>query len=169
MAELSYVYDVINIDLSTLAAFDAISAESKIDAAREMGFRIIESEIYIDVYDKPVNTGGIMVGIAVDLSAAEIELTIENDTQSNAPGNAVGEARVKRPVWPLGIVSHDATFGTIVWSKAAGGVNWKPSPKGWSIPEGSFLTYWAYCLDTTLTGATQVTIFAKHKGVWLRD
>lgn len=166
---MDYIYDHAELDLVTLAAKDALSVTGKIDGAMEMGFRVIETEIWIDIRDKPVNTGGIIVGMAVDLNSAEIEATIEADPQSSAPSQMANRSLTAQPVFPLGLISHDATFGTVFYDHSRGGGPFKMAPRGWSIPEGSKLNFWAYCLDTTLTGNTMCTFFAKHKGVWLRD
>ncbi len=149
------------ITLSTLAALDAISTVSLIDTAKENGFRILRTEWFIRLKGVANGEGPILVGMAANLSAAEVEVTIESDPQ--AADTPVDGHNANRPVWPLGILENDGVGSA---PSARQGVL-KPQ---WSIPEGSFLNWWAYNLDgTALTTGGEVIIYAKHFGVWLRD
>ncbi len=166
---LDYFWDETQLNLGGLAAGDVISAGGKCDAAREQGFRFVESEYLINVRDKPTNVGPIVFGVAMDQVAADVEECIEADPQSRLSSQDEANMRAARMVMPLGLVGHGTTDGAFALRgteivKYAGG-------KGWSIPEGGQMSFWAWVptAGVTLTGATIIDFMAKHKGVWLRD
>ncbi len=147
--------------LGTLAAKDVISTTSLIDAAKENGFRILRTEWWASLRGVANAEGPILIGMAANLSAAEIEITLEANPENS---NTASEGHnANRPVWPLAVLENDGNGG----HKASDRGILKPS---WSIPEGSFVTWFAWNLDSsTLTTGGSVTIYAKHFGVWLKD
>ncbi len=105
--------------------------------------------------------GPVLVGMAHDLSATEIEETLGADPQRS--GDPTAEPRAMRPVWPLGqMFNNSAGNGQIILE----GVQ----KIGWSIPEGTDLKWFVQNVSgATLTTGSVFRIIAKHFGVWLRD
>ncbi len=163
MGNLSFVFDEgVIISLASLAAKDSISGSSKIDAARENGFRVVKSEgwafLKAQVVDEPV-----LFGIAARaMSASEIEEVIEVDPQSMFQ---VPEAeQALRPVFPMGAIMGSSAG---VFNPPVHFMNDIP----WSYREGSAMFYWAYNPDNDAfsAGSQELILFVKHTGVWLRD
>ncbi len=145
----------------TLASKDVISSTSLIDAAKENGFRLLRTEWWVSVRGMANAEGPVLIGLAANLSAAEVEITLEANPES---ANSASEGHnANRPVWPLAVLENDGNGG----HKASDSGVLKP---GWSIPEGSFLNWFAWNLDgSTLTTGGSAIVYAKHFGVWLKD
>ncbi len=156
------VYDDVTITLSTLGAAAAIVAQSRIDAARLHGFRVLKTEYFIEATGKTSGEGPIMIGLAVDVTATGVKNAIESDPQST--GDEVGQAEALTPVWPLKMLPKAFTNGDIGEYVSMRSVN-----PGWSVPEGLGMQWWAFNMGASLTTGTVIRIFAKHFGVWLRD
>ncbi len=150
------LWDVVEIDISSLASLDAVSGASKIDAARENGFRILKSEVMIRS-----EVGGLAVGMSgPGLNVAEVEEAIESDPQS--PSDNVDIERTMRMVVPFGVVPFDALVMNLTGENAI-----KPR---WSWPEGQAMLYWVYNFSPdAVTTDKGLSILAKHFGVWLND
>lgn len=158
---LAIVYDDVRILVSTLATKTAILGASKIDASREMGFRIMKTEYVVGWNNTTAGDGPLVLGFAANLNQAEIEEAIEGDPQSSVDTE---DAETIRPVWVLGMLAGSAAHGNL-----DGGRVHSFTPK-WSIPEGSAGQWFVYNIDSaSMTDGTVVSIFAKHYGVWLRD
>lgn len=150
--------------LGALAAYDVITQASKIDAARKNGFRVLKTEYFFDIDGKTAGEGPIVVGLAANQTAAEIEEAIEADPQGKV--DDVENQQAKRPVWPLEIFGSKIGDTNLENESTRKG---ELTPR-WSAPEGDGFSWWAYCLDAGgLTTGCTVVIFAKHYGVWLRD
>lgn len=159
---LDIVYDDVTITLGALAAKDAISSDSKIDAARLQGFRVMKTEYWIDYSGKATGEGPVMVGFSMNHTVGEVEEAFEAD-----PGDrtSIQNAQAKRPVWPLKMIPAHAVQLDVP-DKVLGGTF---NPR-WSCIEGKAAIWWAYNMDSSaLTTGTVIRIFAKHFGVWLRD
>lgn len=160
------VYDVIEIACGALAAKDLILSASAIDAAKEMGFRILKSQIFASFLNKTADEGGVLFGYAFNPdSAAAVEEAIEADPQSDSRLARLQNEQAMRPVFPIGLIHFNATDG-VLFNGAA--IEIKPQ---WSIPEGGALQYWAYNVSPSapLTTGCIIQIQAKHFGVWLND
>ncbi len=155
------VWDEVGITLGTLGSATVTGNDSKIDTARAQGFRVLRTEWFIIMDGLTQDEGPILVGLAHDLGATEIDECIEADPQR--PNDPAVSEKANRPVWPL----------TYLWRDSAG--NGQIVDKGviklnWSIQEGTLLKWWAKNTDASaLTTGAIVKIRAKHFGVWLKD
>ncbi len=162
-SNLQNLYDNVEIDISALAAITGVIATSKIDGSRGMGFRTLMQEGSLEYESAALVGGPVLVGMAgPSLSLTEIEEAIEADPQSSVDRPAVEQ--ISRPIFILGFLQAVAKASV----KSATTFRKKFQ---WSFPEGTQLTFFAYNTDlTTAIGAsTQIKIFCKHTGVWLRD
>ncbi len=162
-SNLVNLYDNVEIDISSLAAVTGKFAQGKIDASRLMGFRSLMQQGNI-VYESSAIVGGpIMVGFtSAGLSLTELEEAIEADPQSSIDKPAIEQTA--RPFFVLGFL--EAVAKASVSSIRSFSKKFK-----WSYPESSSLEYFAYNTDlsTAIGASTQIKIFCKHVGVWLRD
>lgn len=157
------VFDDINLTLGTLNTDTAIQVASKIDNAREQGFRVLKTEYFVTVSGKTNDEGPIVVGLAHNLSTTEIEEAIQADPQGSKALHRPENEQATRPVWPLKMIP-----ATVVGQEDH--IVGKDEVKlNWSCPEGTTLQWFAYNFSTQLTTGTIVHIFAKHFGVWLKD
>ncbi len=162
MTKLSFVYDEsLIVSLASLTANDAVIGTSKIDAAREHGFRIVKTEGWIMLKGGIVNEFAIFGMAPWTMTAAEIEEGIEADPQSMFEVPETEQS--SRPTFPMAVIGGAAAQAR----QSAHFENNIP----WSYPEGSSLQYWFYNPDDNSwsAGSQEAIIFAKHTGVWLRD
>ena len=160
---LAIIYDDVTVTMgAALTKTAVLGTGSKIDSARENGFRVLRTDYWVDFAGKTSGEGPIMVGASVAQDAPTVAQTINTDPQDSSDYG--GNAQTKRPVWLLELLEQGETGGP-------SGRNLKGSFKPrWSAPEGENFDWWAYNMDTaTLTTGLLVRIFAKHYGVWLRD
>ncbi len=162
-SQLSIVWDQVGITLSTLAALTGILGASRIDAAREQGFRVMKTEYVGSIVGRTNGEGPVMLAVGFNLSLAEMEEAIEADPQSSfdTPANE----QVMRPVFILGIFDPLAASPAILNNGIPKTVNFK-----WSAPEGGSMNWMAYNTSgSALTTGSVVRVVAKHFGVWLKD
>ncbi len=160
------VYDFITIALSTLGTLTAILGPSKIDASREMGFRVLRTEYWLEYEGKTDNEGPIIFGLSVDMTVSQIANAISADPQGRDPEASEANLRAKFPIFPLKMLSEQST------ESPGGGnaiISMDVAKVGWSLPEGSHLDFFAFNLGSALTTGTVIRVFAKHFGVWLDD
>ncbi len=157
------VWDEVSIEPGTLQPRTAMRATSKIDAGRLQGFRVLRTEYFIVLRGVVIAFDNILVGLAADLSIAEIKEAIEADPQRSNDPNLSEQA--KRPLWPLELMG--AASVTLNGNLYAKGVH----KLGWSIPEGVSLFWFVFNMDDIdqLTTGLNIQIIAKHFGVWLKD
>ncbi len=148
------------ITLGALAQGAAVVSSSRIDDSRLQGYRVLRTDYFIQVKGMTAGNSAVVVGLAHDLSAGEIQEAIGADPQrSNDPTLS---PRAMRPVWPLEIFAANAEGNKLV-TKGTTNI-------GWSIPEGTLLEWFVVNMgDADLTTGTIVNILAKHFGVWLKD
>ncbi len=157
--------DNVEINIASLAALTAVQVPSRIDSARENGFRTIvqEGTISLDGTIMSAPTGGpVMVGFTTDLSLTELNGAIENDPQDSMKVN--NEDATKK-YFVLGYLHSINTGGN---SKAS--LNFRKKYQ-LSLHEGETMQFFAYNTDLTesIPDTSQVKIFCEHLGVWLRD
>ncbi len=157
--------DNVEINIANLAALTAVLGPSRIDAARENGFRTVvqEGTISLDGTVLSAPTGGpVMVGFTTDLSLVELNGAIENDPQDSMKVN--NEDATKK-IFVLGYLHSVNTGGN-----ANASMLFKKKFQ-LSIHEGETMQFFAYNTDLTesIPDTSQVKIFCEHLGVWLRD
>ncbi len=157
----SIVWDETTLTLSTLGSGSILTANSRIDASRLQGFRILKTQYYFALKSMTPDEGPIMMHLAHDLTAAEMEETIGADPQRS--GDPTLEPRALRPVWPLGLLGNDTEGNAGVFLQGE-------IKLGWSFPEGTILKIGAENISgSALTTGAVVRGRMKHFGVWLRD
>ncbi len=156
------IYDIDQFSLGTLANKDAIQKQSKIDANKENGFRILRSEWKATLGGIAASEGPILFGFAAgSLTAQQIEDCLESDPQKQYVPDVTEESM--RPVWPLALFFKSASGDGHVNAEGVAKFNW-------SIPEGDFASWWAYHMGSgTLTTGATMSYAVKHFGVWLKD
>ncbi len=162
---LSIVHSLTRLAVGALASLDAIAvSDEKIDGTRLEGFRVMKTEYFMNAEGGTVDQGPVLIGVAPNLNAQEIEEAIEADPQQRVDIPATEQ--VMRPVFPLEIIGRALVEARASSLETMKGVfNLK-----WSIPEGQGLVWFAYNLDLgALTSGLILTIYAKHYGVWLKD
>ncbi len=158
-----------NITFGALVAATVAFGNSKMDAARAQGFRLIMSRITAKLTGKTTAEGPLMFGICCNVpTVAELKAYLENDPQGISSDDAKGKnwfVKILGQI-PLAAVSDsDVGFRLL----EADIVEVKYGKNGWSIPEGSFFNYFVYNMGSTLTTGGVITIAAEHFGVWLKD
>ncbi len=155
--------DNLEINISSLAAVTGILGASKIDAARENGFKSLVQKgiIALDGSVVTAPTGQpIMVGLT-RLNLANLEVAIENDPQNSLP---VNQEDAKKFYWILGYLN--------TYDASSEGSTFKFSTRHKiTVIEGTALQFFAYNIDTVtgIPATSQLKIFCEHLGVWLRD
>lgn len=159
------VWDDLIIALGTLASGAVTQTNSRIDSARENGFRVLRTDYVMGLKytSSDVTDGPIAIGLNADASNTEIQEMFDADPQASfdRPANE----KSSRPAWLLEVMAPPTLAAEAGLNTARGTVNIK-----WSLPEGAVLKWWAFNMDqATLAGGIVVHILAKHYGVWLKD
>ncbi len=151
------------IDITNLAALDAIQSVTQIDASREQGLMIdfIKGTWNLDVFT--AGEGPILVGMSTGLaSAALVEECIEADPQQKE--DAVAMEQTNRKVAPQAVLTGNDD------AMAPSQLYYRNMYFPWrEIPEGKGLELFAYNLKTVLTSAALVRFTGVVVGEWLRD
>ncbi len=123
---------------------------------------MLRTEWFLSIQGLTSNEGPILVGLAHDLTVAEIDEAFDGDPQRNADPNL--EEQAHRPVWPLDMFfNNSAGNGKLLGNGVV--------KIGWSVPEGTQLKWFARNQEiaNALTTGAVFKITAKHFGVWLKD
>ncbi len=167
MGELRQQFDEHAVlTLGALALHDAISVNSKIDATREQGFRIVKSVYHISLRDKTTQQGPIMFGVGLNTDAAGVEAALEADPQNRTDEISHPDGVFIKPITQVSrIMANSNSTGPL-----DPGIEVSYGKNGWSVIEGEKMMFWAYNMgDATLTTGTVFDIFVEHFGVWLND
>lgn len=154
--------------MATLGAGASIVQSSLIDAARENGFRLTKSRIWITMTGKTAGEGPISFGVAINLpNAASLDNLMNADPQDSKADISRGQGVFVQVLGKFGLLvtaypSQDQGLSQMF--EISYGKN------GWSVPEGRALLVWARNHDSSaLTTGTIMEFTAEHFGVWLRD
>ncbi len=161
-SNLVSITDNVNINTSSLAAGTGILGASKIDAARERGFRTLFQKGVVDWQGSDGSGGPVLVAsLTEDMTLAQFEAIIEQDPQDDFDPEE--EDISKRRWFKLAYLQVSAGGGEGVTKE----INTRTK---WSYPEGSAMSYVAYNIGgSALDAANNVRIFITHTGVWLKD
>ncbi len=165
MVEIQYEHDGI-LAVGALAANDAISADTKIDATRLQGFRIAKLRMAASMTLKTTAEGPLIWGIACNMVAAQVESAIEIDPQSIA-----GTTQKAPGAWLkiLGQIPFDFTNGPILGSNGVS-AEMVEIMVNWSVIEGQPFVVWVYNQGSGgMTTGAQLLYTMEIFGVWLRD
>ncbi len=157
------------LPVGALAAGAAVIANSRIDAARENGFRIVKSQLFLTLTGKTTAEGPIAFGVAMNVpNAAAITAILDADPSDSKADISRGEGVFVKILGVLGLL--ETSFPPISRDGPGWMMEISYGKNGWSIPEGRGLVYWARNNDgSALTTGTILTFSAEHFGVWLRD
>ncbi len=165
-------YDVqFLLSLGTLAAGDVAFTNFNIDASRGQGFQVSHSELTGVFAGKTSAQGPIAWGLAINMSAAEIEAALEADPQDKTDDDVRGES-----TWIkiCGMLALTSTNGPL-WGGGPGGANSTPDVMrrinvGWDVLEGQDYGMWARNQGSgSLTDGAEITTMNAHYGRWRRD
>ncbi len=170
-SEEFWLWDHVLTSMGAISAGVSILGATKVDAAREQGWR--GSKIRYDVVwgGKTINEGPIVYGLAWALSAAEVSECQDADPQGDVE---VQMEVVRRNLLPLGIIPKRSTqsgelAGTFRYPVGSS-FRTKKLPS-WDIREQSALT-WFFHVPVTGVALTTGTIIEHTfglKGGWLND
>ncbi len=166
MVEIQYESGLNVLGLGTLAAKDAVNVDTNIDASRLQGFRVASINIAAVVSGKTASEGPIMWGLSCNMTAAEVESSIEADPQDSTVETDHGKGQWLKI---MGLIPLASTSGSLTGD---GSNVAKPDHLkiNWSVIEGKNMSVWAYNLDSSpLTTGTLITYVMEIFGVWLRD
>lgn len=161
-SKLAILWELVSINLGTLASATAVTTVSKIDTAREQGYRVTKTQWFIERLGATFGDDPILVGYAFGMTSGQITEMLAADPQG-AVNSTDKEAqdRANRPAFPMAAFSAENL--QIIMRDG------ETIPM-WSAPEGGFLNWFALNFGGgALTTGGSVRILAKHFGVWLRD
>lgn len=160
------IYDFVRtLTITGQAALDMAITTSKLDGARERGYRLARIDWNVSLATDQ-NEGPLIFGLAkgaVD-TAAEIETVVEED-----PQDAVGMVAMLNKfsyVKALGVLQTKA--GAFVTQVPDSGL-FEKTVLNISVPEGDELVYWVYNGGVAAFGTGVFFMNAVHYGVWLND
>ncbi len=157
------LWDNLEITIGALATVTAVIQTSRIDTAKENGFRILKTIYYAFWRGFTAGEGPIIWGYTAGMSAGNVALAIQADPAGAGPEVLTGRLQANFPVFPLGLMSAEDAAQLMVTGEGTHNMKW-------SIPEGSALNWWVFNPSgSTLTTGGTLKIVAKHFGVWLRD
>jgi len=158
-----------SIVLGALVNATAIFGASKIDAAREQGFRLVMSRISMKLTGKTTAEGPILIGICANVpDVASLKAYLENDPQGRSSDDAKGNNWFVKLLFQIPLAAtENGSNADLADNQSMFEV--KYGKNGWSIPEGSALNYFAWNMGSTLTTGAVITIAAEHFGIWLKD
>ncbi len=157
------VYDNAQVTLGALANGAAALQASKIDSARENGFRVLKTQWWVQWRFPTASEGPVMFGLAIGVDADAVATIIQADPQSAGSNAIIDNTQTKRPLWPLAMLHAEDTDARHLHDKG------EVMPR-WSVQEDQTMQWWGFNVSgSTLTTGSQLKFFAKHFGVWLRD
>lgn len=163
MSDMIQVYDDVVLTLGTLAGNTVLSVDSKIDASRESGFKLIDGRFTGQFASKTDGDGPYWWGIACNLSSAQIQAILTEDIQNRADPIARGPSSWLKILGQVGEVVGAIGFLTPNGDFVDQKINW-------SVPEGSRFAYFVFNFTGAAFTTGQSVLFqAVINGVWLRD
>ncbi len=162
---LDILWDFVEMAIGTLGGLAALNVSTKVDAARDQGFRVVKAQTAVCWDNKTTGEGPIIVGFSANQSSTGVEECMEADPQNpNTDGGGQDQFRANRACWPIAIINLTETNGRL-----ANGA-FVDIPIKWSMPEHGDFDVWAYNNSPSpLTTGTLITVAFKLFGVWLRD
>ncbi len=157
------IHGTIVSTIASLGALAVVAITTKIDAARERGFRVLKIEGFVTLKGS-VNDEYVVFGLAgPSLSTTLIKEALDADPQS--PNDTAAHEEAMRPLWPLVMLGDDDSGDSHNMPQ-----RFTVNPR-WSYPEGTFMSFYAQNPDDdALSGASQQIIGSwKAFGVWLND
>ncbi len=148
--------------VASLAAAGVNSIVTKIDAARNRGFRVLKIEGFVGLKNG-VTDEFVIFGLAgPSLTNTEVKEALDADPQD--PNDTPAQEQVMRPVWPLAMLSGDVS------GNAGGLTPFSVNPR-WSYPEETFMSFYVQNPDDDALSAGSQQLIGSWKafGVWLKD
>ncbi len=171
MALVQQIDEDNNLTLGALGGAAAAFGTSKIDAAREQGFRLVRSTFRIVMSGKTDTEGPIMIGVCANVpDVGALAAYLANDP------SGISAADLRSDNWFVKVIGLIARNQVEIPNGPGigNGMPWMEieisyGKNGWSIPEGSALNLFAFNAGSTLTTGTVFLWNAEHFGVWLKD
>ncbi len=163
-AERSQVlWDNTEVTIGALATVTAAVASSRIDTAKENGFRILKTQYWCWWRGFTAGEGPILWGVEPGAGAGSIASTIQADPQTMGNEGKIAREQAMLPVFVLEQFTAEDAAQLKTWAQGEFAMKW-------SIQEGSALNYFVFnpSGSTFTTGGT-LKVVAKHFGVWLKD
>ncbi len=154
------IWDRSTVTLGALAADDVIGVVANSGLAED--FRILRTDYFINHFPGAAENSGLLVGISdAALTDAEVEECIES---TPVDSNDFPESEQSmRPVWPLELYQVTAASELNSLSPRKGTVKLR-----WTFTNGNSWRWWVFNAGNTITTGGEVSIIAKHFGVWVR-
>ncbi len=154
------------VAFGALAANDAILGNAPVvPDTQENGIRISKVKFCATLEGKTVDEGPMLWGYSIDLTAAEVEESLE--ATPSGPKDVAGLEQANRKVFPMGFVCKNSVADGAPRGRAQfqeiEHFPWK------DIPEGSTLDLWGYNEGAALTTGAQLVVHTELFGVWLND
>ncbi len=163
MADEMRSFNIIDMDLATLANLTSVQQATKIDTARLQGCVPGPIEYSIEYTAKPATTGPLIYGLVDSLSNAELAEWFAADPQHDADA---GESEAStRSILILGYILKQGTATSNDGLGDAGMIKRLRWP-GWDIIEGEQLAFFVFNLGIALTGNTLIDGFLNVRGDW---
>ncbi len=157
------LWDNLEVTIGALATVSAAIVSSRIDTAKEMGFRILRTDYWAFWRGFTAGEGPLIFGMTAGQSAGNVALAIQADPAGSGPEVLTGRLQANFPVFPLGLMTAEDAAQLMVTKEGTFNMRW-------SIPEGSSMNWWVFNPSgSTFTTGSTLKIIAKHFGVWLKD
>ncbi len=148
--------------IASLAAGGVNSIVTKIDAARNRGFRVLKIEGFVAIKAGVVDEHVVFGLAGPNLTNTEVKEALDADPQD--PNDIPANEQAMRPVWPLTMLQGEAA--QVAVRPTAFSLN----PR-WSYPEETFMSFYVQNPDDSAISAGSQQIIGSWKafGVWLND
>ncbi len=167
-----WVWERLTITVGTTAAGKAVLNPARIDLNREQGFRVDKVRHAIEWRSKTIDDGPGIVGLSWNMTAIEVEETMNADPQHSA---AMEMENAERNIYPVAYIPRRTTQSGQI---TAVGIGFELAqsfrtfrPPSWDIPEGTQIAWWYWVPQTGVTHTTGmlIEIMAGYRGGWLSD
>ncbi len=171
MAEPVMQYDNnFTLTVGALTTLNAIYQASRIDGSRLQGWKEIYCEITAQVTGKTSAEGPLLWGLAANLTAAQLEVIIEEDPQSRTSPITRAPGSWLKVLGMIPLLTNAAPLTGGTGDGSDGAANPLRVKVNWSIPESLDFGMFVYNMGAgTLTTGTVIHAYMEHYGVWLRD
>lgn len=156
------IHDHVVLTASSLTTGQVTTSATKITAAKEQGFRIKKVKAMMAWNGKTTLLGPAEVGVAVDLTGAEVKEALDADPTDNRDVPAVEQGN--RPVWPLWIIPASSEVDSNQQHEMK--VVYWPYKEA---EEGQAVVLYMRNLDTVTLTALIADVRLVYFGEWLRD
>ncbi len=164
-------------DFDLSLAIGAISAgalsafNTKIDASRENGFKIIKTRLGAQVNAKNGADGPVVFGVSCNINATELLAYLEQDLQKKTATPVLGPGQFVKILSYLPVTSTTGRLTSNDVNDVGSGVHLVDIGVAWTVPEGDNFGFffWVPTGGADLASGMTMTAIWEWMGVWLRD